>query len=92
MDYAVLGPLGIVFAIVFGYIGYKKGLKKDSYNEGSADGEIKTDIQYIKRGIDDIKLEQGSHKRDFNILCERVTRIEESAKTAHKRIDKLYET
>ena len=46
-------------------------------------------MDYIKRGIEDIKLEQRAQVQRYDMLAERVTRLEESGKQAHKRIDKL---
>ncbi|MCQ6559769.1 hypothetical protein NNL21_13795 [Paenibacillus mendelii] len=46
-------------------------------------------MDYIKRGIDDVRFEQRERGRRFDALSERVTRVEESAKQAHKRLDRL---
>lgn len=81
----VLGILTI-FSIVFAY---NKGLKTDTYNKGSIDTQMKSDIEYIKRRNDDILLEQKDTNKNFNVLSERVTRVEESAKQAHKRLDRI---
>ncbi|WP_426251383.1 hypothetical protein [Paenibacillus pabuli] len=45
-------------------------------------------MDYIKRGVDDIRLEQRAQAQRVDVLSERVTRVEESAKQAHKRIDR----
>lgn len=85
----IIGAVGTVCGIIFGYIGYQKGLRTDFYKEGSDDGTLKADTQYIKRRIDDVLLEQKDTNKSFNILSERVTRVEESSKQAHKRIDSI---
>jgi phage shock protein A len=46
-------------------------------------------MDYIKRGIEDIRVEQKAQGRRYDELAERVTRVEESAKQAHRRIDRL---
>ncbi|HEX2938919.1 MAG TPA: hypothetical protein VHO66_08375 [Ruminiclostridium sp.] len=69
--------------IIFGWLGYHRGEKKDSEDEGA----LKSDTEYIKRRIDDVLLEQKDTNRSINSLTERVTRVEESSKQAHKRID-----
>ncbi|MGE6576253.1 hypothetical protein ACQKFM_15155 [Paenibacillus xylanexedens] len=48
----------------------------------------RADVDYIKRGVDDIRLEQRVQAQRVDALSERVTRVEESAKQAHKRIDR----
>jgi hypothetical protein len=87
--FAIIGAVGTISAIIFGYLGYNKGLKKDSYKEGDNDGTLKADIQYIKRRTDDVLLEQRSINTTLGTHSERITRVEESSKQAHKRIDRL---
>lgn len=89
MDYKLLGAVGTLCAIIFGYLGYQKGIKRDSYNDGNSSGQLKTDIEYIKRRTDDVLLEQKDTNKSMNALSERVTRVEESSKQAHKRIDRI---
>lgn len=52
---------------------------------------MQSDISYIKNRTDDVLLEQKDTNKSINALSERVTRVEESAKQAHKRIDKVEE-
>lgn len=87
--FSLIAAVGTVSAVVFGYVGYSKGVKKESRQEGEMDGAQKADIEYIKRRTDDILLEQRDTNKTINALAERVTRVEESAKAAHKRIDEL---
>ncbi len=82
---------GAVSGIVFAYVGYLKGLKKDSYSAGTIRGTLETDIAYIKHRTDDVLLEQKDTNKSINALSERVTRVEESSKSAHKRIDLIEE-
>ncbi|MEG1609533.1 MAG: hypothetical protein RR348_06655 [Clostridia bacterium] len=51
--------------------------------------QIGADNQYIKRRIDDVLLEQRETNKTLDAHGERLTRVEESAKQAHKRIDEL---
>lgn len=53
------------------------------------DALLRQDMEYIKRGVDDIRLEQKVQGQKVDLLCERVTRVEESSKQAHKRIDRI---
>lgn len=83
--------VGAMSSIVFAYIGYLKGLKRDSYSEGTVRGTLETDIAYIKHRTDDVLLEQKDTNKSINALAERVTRVEESTKSAHRRIDRIDE-
>ncbi len=81
----IIGIAGTICGMFFGYAAYKRAVKSE--NEDS--GALKSDTEYIKRRIDDVLLEQKDKNKSINALSERVTRVEESAKQAHKRIDEL---
>ena len=75
--------------VLFGYVGYLRGTKKDSYRDGDKSGALKSDMEYLKRRSDEMLLEQKDTNKSLGALSERVTRVEKSTKQAHKRIDKM---
>ena len=87
--FTLIAAAGTICGIVFGYIGYSKGAKKDSYQNGEQDSTLKSDTQYIKRRVDDVLLEQRNINNTLSSHSERITRVEESSKQAHKRIDHI---
>lgn len=86
---SVLGAAGVVASIILGMSAYKRAHRQDIASGASMETAIRVDIDYIKRGIDDIKAEHLRMHEDFIHLSERVTRVEESVKSAHKRLDQL---
>lgn len=60
-------------------------------NDGAEIGKRASDIDYIKRRTDDILLEQRNANNTLGAHGERISRLEESVKQAHKRIDALSE-
>ena len=86
---ALLGALGTISSIMFAYVGYSRGIKKQCKDEGIDTGELKANITYIRSGVDDIKIDLKAQERRVGDLSERVIRVEESSKQAHKRIDEL---
>lgn len=97
-DAAYIGIIASVAGIVLSYLGYRQGqkdeqarLKKTYREEGEEAGTLHMDIAYIKRRSDDMLLEQKETNKNITILSERVTRVEESSKSAHKRLDKMEE-
>lgn len=50
---------------------------------------VLTELKSISNGIDDIKKEITSIKDDVKENRDRTTRVEESCKQAHKRIDEI---
>jgi hypothetical protein len=88
---AVLGVIGTLCGIYFGYSGYKRTERKDNQQEGKESATLFSDIGYIKSGIDDLKRKQEkSDERHIEIIT-RLTSVEESTKQAHKRIDGIIE-
>ncbi|WP_069997740.1 hypothetical protein [Cellulosilyticum sp. I15G10I2] len=77
-------------------IGQSKGAKtekekiaKESLESGEERGGLKTDISYIKRGIEDIRIDMRAQEKvnmDFRV---ELTTVKESVKSAHHRIDEL---
>lgn len=83
-------------ATAVGILGYKRLATKDIEEDSSMQASLKMQLDYISKGIDDIKSEMRDMKIDakatdkaLNELMERVTRVEESSKQAHKRIDEI---
>lgn len=90
----VLGIIGggaSVCAIVFGFIAWRNGKDKSSHVEGENKGVMLTEIGYIKGGVDDIKRKQESFEQNHLEVVQRLSVVESSAKSAHKRIDDLEE-
>lgn len=93
---SVVVAVGSVSAIIFNYVGYSRGLKKDSYTTGATQGEQQADTSYIKKRVDDILLEQRDtnrklegHATDIASHAVEIARLQESTKSAHKRLDTL---
>ncbi len=85
----ILGVLGTISAITFGYATYKRNAKTDNQDEGKESGTILTEIGYIKAGVDDIKRKQEKQDERHLEIISRITAVEESAKQAHHRLNKI---
>lgn len=75
---ALIAALGVIVALISNVaVMLGRGQSK-----ASEDGEIRADIKHIKEAVE--KLEER-----FNAYPERLKAVEESAKQAHKRIDRI---
>jgi len=83
----ILGAVGVVASIILGTIAYKRAHQQDIESDATMEATLNADIKYIKQGVDDIKTEQRSMTENMVRLSERVTRVEESVKGAHRRLD-----
>ena len=85
----IITVVGVVSGIILGWLGKAKAEKKEVREEAVNSASLQFDVDYIKRGVDDMRLEQKDQGRRFDALSERVTRVEESAKQAHHRLNRL---
>lgn len=83
---------GIIVSFVFSLLSHRRSIKRDNESAGEGRGVLQSDIGYIKAGIDDLKRENRAVNLKLDNISERVTRVEESCKQAHKRIDEIKET
>lgn len=77
--------------IVFGYAAFNRNKHADTADEAKNDATVLTEIGYIKANTDEIKAEQKEQRRTNTEIISRLTAVEESAKQAHKRLDRLDE-
>mgnify|MGYP001042645140 CR=1 FL=1 len=87
--FSLIAVLSAVAGILFGYLNYRKSKNTDEYRWGDRDGSLRSDTQYIKRRIDDVLLEQKETNHTLGVHADRLARVEESVKQAHKRIDEI---
>ncbi|TES56200.1 hypothetical protein E2L07_05815 [Halalkalibacterium halodurans] len=87
-----IGLLVAISGLVISYLAYQfnrtKSIKTDSSQSASQNAQIKAQLDYIGKGVDEIRIDQKATEKHMVLLNERVTRVEESAKQAHKRLDK----
>lgn len=90
MDATVWIPIALscVMAIV-AIITLAKNGKKETRAEAIQMASMTADIKYIRNSVDDIKVENKSMQRDVGDLKVKVVEIEQSVKSAHKRLDDL---
>ena len=90
--------IGLIFTIIGGIIGYatfymnsKKNTKQETKEEVAMLTKLETKLDMISRNIDEIRLDNKDFSKSIQQLAERVSAVEQSAKSAHHRIDQLEE-
>ncbi|MGN4125956.1 hypothetical protein ACMGD3_13245 [Lysinibacillus sphaericus] len=97
-----LGIVLTILSLVVAVQGYQLNKTKSIKDDGKQTAEVSAQLQYISKGVNDIQIDMKDIRLDMKAseqkvqgqiqdVVERVTRNEESAKQAHKRIDKLEE-
>ena len=79
--------------ILLGWLAHIKTARKDAVDTATRDTAIdtalKSDVDYIKRGVDDIKLDMRAQATKIEDIDRRVARVEEAQKSARHRLDML---
>ena len=83
----LLSALGTISAIVFAMIAAHRANKRDTEDKATSIAVLNSDIGYVKSGIDDIKSKQVNTDNLMHELTAKVTNAENSAKSAHHRLD-----
>lgn len=87
--FGISGMVVGIVSLICTIIALSRNRSADDKNAGKEGGVVLTELGYIKAGVDDLKRDNRDIRGDLKSLDERVTRNEESAKQAHKRIDAL---
>jgi len=83
------GLIIAALSLILGYLGYSLNKNKSIKDEGKQDAVISTKLDNIERGVQDIRIDIKANEKRVSDLSEKLVRIEESTKSAHRRIDKL---
>jgi peptidoglycan hydrolase CwlO-like protein len=84
-----IGIVVAVLGLVVSYQAYQLNKTKDVKTDTQESAELKAELGYIRKGVDDIRIDLKANEKQMVALGERITRVEESTKQAHKRIDSL---
>lgn len=79
---SLIGCVGTLLTI-------SRNKSKDTKEETEGITKITQEIKYVSKGVDDIKYDMRDINRNISEVNEKVIRLEESCKSAHKRLDNL---
>ena len=85
----LIGCVGAVMGMVFAYLSMLSRVKGETKKDGIESGQLRTDIEYIKRRSDDTFIELRELNKTIGEHADRLARVEESTKSAHKRLDEI---
>jgi hypothetical protein len=87
METISVGILCTFVGGIIGFLTFSRNRDKDLKKDGVKDGVLSTKLDYISKGIDEIKAKDEVKSIKIENIDLRVVRVEESTKSAHKRID-----
>ncbi len=82
-----IGLLCSVIGATLGIWSYSRTSRKETKEESRDFTRVEAKLDYVSKGVDDIRLDMKDHSRQIKDISERLTRVEESTKSAHHRID-----
>ncbi|GIP53098.1 hypothetical protein [Paenibacillus vini] len=89
MDWvAVIAVISTVSSIILAWTTFARNAKHDISASTESDVVQRVDVEYIKRGIDDIRADVRAQGQRVDGLSERVTRLEER-QNSRERLDKF---
>lgn len=81
-----------VLGIVISFLTFQRNNKKDIQSDTKEFVEVRTQLDYISRGIDDIKFNDRIRDDQLKNLNERLIIVESETKILFKRFERLDET
>jgi len=85
----LIGSLGTLFGVVITYLTFVKGRDKEIRTEAMRDATIETQLRNIDTGVIEIRSSIQMTDEKVNKMHNDLIRIDENAKSAHKRIDNI---
>lgn len=87
--YGVIGVFGTILGMLLGFFGFQRNRDKDVKQDASQTAVIETKLDNIYKGVDTIRIDMKAGELRTTELSEKLVRVDESTKQAHRRIDEL---
>lgn len=85
----IISGVSMIFAVYFGVMNLKRGDRTEVRTDATEMTTVIVKLENIGNGIAEIKTEMAGVKNEIKDFGERLVRVEESAKQAHKRLDEI---
>ncbi|HHD2752253.1 TPA: hypothetical protein ACOTG0_001025 [Clostridium perfringens] len=85
----LVGLVGTLSGIFFGFGKAKKDGEKTLKEDTIQDTVVATKLDYISKGVDDIRLDFKAQAREIQDIKMDIVKLKESTKSAHHRLDGL---
>ena len=84
---SIIGVAGTLSAIFFAYLSFRRNDKKDAVRDAKTEGTLLSDVGYIKSSINRMEQKLDKVENNYNILLNRLTRVEESYVSLSQRFE-----
>ena len=83
----IISAVSLGFGIYQGVSNLKRNDRQDNRAEATQITAVIVKLETIGEGVNEIKVDMRNIKNEINDIRERLTKVEESAKSAHHRLD-----
>ena len=74
-------------SMLIAFLGFRGGRAREVQQDVAGDEALRADVRYLVRGVDDIRADQRAQGKQIGEIEHRLTKCEESTKSAHRRMD-----
>ena len=85
----VISGISLAFGLYQGVSNIKRAEKQENKSEATQITAVIVKLETIGEGVNEIKADMRNIKNDIYEIRERLTKVEESSKNAHHRIDEM---
>ena len=78
-----------IFTGVLAVVNFFNGRRKENRQDGAQEATLRSDLQYIKEVLIDVRREAKETNQLLDKHSERLTKVEEKLKTAFERIEHI---
>lgn len=76
-----------LISVIISYLTFQRNGRKETREDVRDNVETKAKLNYIVQAVDEIRLDNKARDREVSDINIRLTKLEESCKSAHKRLD-----
>lgn len=84
-----IGAISTLLGMAVTYFTFMRGRDKEIKTDAQEQAKVSYKLDHIGSGVDDIRLDLKDSDRQIGQINESLIRVDESVKSAHKRIDKI---
>ena len=86
----VISGLSLAFAVYQGVSNLKRNNRVDAENDATQMTTVIVKLENISSGVSDIKADMHNVKDEIRELRDKLIKVEESTKSAHRRIEEFH--
>jgi len=84
-----IGTIIAICSLIVAFLGYQLSTNREIKADTKDTGKLEAGIEYVKKGVDEIRIELKANEKQMGKLEQRVATLEQSTKDTNRRIDEI---